>query len=107
MRVKLDENMPELVATFLKSQGCDVETVLSEKLGGSPDPAIVAAAKREQRVLITLDKGIANIRNPQYAEHAGLVLLRLKHPGLNAILSLMQKHYPELANKTIAGRIVV
>lgn len=107
MKVKLDENMPELAAAYLRSQGCDVHTIVSEKLSGSPDPIVVAAAKAEGRVLITFDKGIANLQNPDYANHCGVILLRLTHPNARAALALLQAHFPALSQQPLAGKIVV
>ena len=107
MRVKLDENMPEAAAVLLVSFGWDVESVLSEKLGGAADPLVVFAAKTEGRMLITLDKGIANLRNPDYARHAGLVLLRLKHPSVKSIVALLETHHVAISDPSLAGKIVV
>ena len=107
MKVKLDENMPEAASEFLRAQGCDVETVYSEGLSGSPDLDVVAAATREARVLITFDKGIANTTDPAYVHHQGIVLLRLKHPSVQTILTLLQTHFPTLKDQALTDRIAV
>ena len=59
-RFKLDENMPRDAERLLRSGGFDVETVVSEGLGGAADPAVIAACRIEQRILITLDLDFAH-----------------------------------------------
>jgi predicted nuclease of predicted toxin-antitoxin system len=55
MKIKLDENLPLQIAAELAAFGHDVHTVFEEKLTGSKDPQIWAAAQSEQRLLLTQD----------------------------------------------------
>lgn len=55
MKIKLDENLPARLADLLKSWGHDADTVADEGLKGRPDPDIWAAARKENRFLITQD----------------------------------------------------
>ena len=59
MRFKLEENLPVSSARSLTKSGHDVDTVAAEALTGAADPDVVAAAAAEERVLITLDRGLA------------------------------------------------
>ena len=77
MKFKLDENLPVLSAAILASAGHDVDTVGQERLSGAPNPEVVAAATAAQRVLISLDVGLADIRAYPPGSHAGIVVLRL------------------------------
>ena len=63
MRIKLDENLPEGLATLLRSAKHEVATALEENLGGGKDTALAAAAKQEGRVLMTNDVDFADIRS--------------------------------------------
>ena len=98
MRLKLDENLPAELAADLRDRGHDVETVVEEHLGGRTDRLILAAARRERRTLITLDKGIredalrARMRAP-----APVILLRLRSSGANAVRTTSIRAVEELA----------
>jgi len=62
MRFKIDENLPEDVASVFGDAGHDAVTVLRQKLGGSDDPSIARICQNENRVLVTADTGFAEIR---------------------------------------------
>lgn len=76
MRIKLDENLPRDPADELARWGHDVDTVLDEQLGGHKDPVVVQAASDDGRLVITLDRGIGDIRAFPPGTHAGVVVLR-------------------------------
>ena len=61
MKFKIDENLPGDLAEDLRQSGHDAATVHDEGLVGVGDQKLVAVAREELRVLLTLDKGIANI----------------------------------------------
>jgi predicted nuclease of predicted toxin-antitoxin system len=62
VKFKLDENLPVELATDLRGLGHDADTVTDEGLRGAADPAVVDAALAADRILFTLDKGIANLQ---------------------------------------------
>ena len=76
MKFKIDENLPAEVAEQLRELGHEASTVVQEVLTGAPDSAIVAAAAAEARILLTLDKGIANLLRHPTATNHGVVLFR-------------------------------
>ena len=84
MKFKLDENLPASAAAILASAGHDADTVIAEHLAGASDPDVVTAASAVGRVLITLDRGMGDIRAYPPGSHAGIVVLRLA--GAVAIL---------------------
>lgn len=62
MRLKPDESLPAELAEDLAALGHDVDTVHGEGLTGAPDTRIAAMAGRRDRVLLTLDKGLGDVR---------------------------------------------
>jgi predicted nuclease of predicted toxin-antitoxin system len=76
VKFKLDENLPTELIADLSEWGHDADTVMDEGLRGAPDPAVVQAAHRADRVLLALDKGIANLQRYPMAQQAGVVLFR-------------------------------
>ena len=90
MKFKLDENLPVSAASVLAAAGHDVDTVSGEHLAGRPDQDVVAASTAAQRVLISLDVGLGDIRAYPPGSHAGIVILRItavassSHPWIEA-----------------------
>ncbi|HEV8238810.1 MAG TPA: DUF5615 family PIN-like protein [Thermoanaerobaculia bacterium] len=77
MRFKTDENLPEEVAELFRENGYDCPTAVSQQLAGQPDGAISAVCSREERILVTLDVGFANIRAYPPAAFPGFIVFRL------------------------------
>jgi predicted nuclease of predicted toxin-antitoxin system len=77
VKFKLDENLPASSATILETAGHDVDTVIGEGLTGALDPDVVVAATAAGRILISLDRGLGDIRRYPPGSHAGIVVLRL------------------------------
>jgi predicted nuclease of predicted toxin-antitoxin system len=84
VRFKLDKNLPVELASDLRAMGHDTDTVIDEGLGGAMDPAVVEAASIADRILLTLDKGIADARTQP---RATVVLFRPDSSGRRAVLS--------------------
>lgn len=84
MRFKLDENLDVRAEAALSSAGHDVATVVGQGLGGATDSAIAQAVGVEGRVLVTLDRGFADLRAYPPGTHPGIVVLRPRRQGLPA-----------------------
>ena len=87
MKVKLDENIPDRLVSVLENGGHDVDTVASEGLKGRPDSDVWSAARHEDRFLITQDLDFSDVRQFKPGTHTGLLLVRLREPGANALVS--------------------
>lgn len=78
MKFKLDENLGQSAREPFTRRGHDCETVRDEGLGGADDPAVLAAAIAEDRVLATMDHDFGNVLSYQ-PKAPGIVVLNL--PG--------------------------
>lgn len=107
MRFKLDENLPIELRDDLRTLGHDAETVPDEGLAGAPDSRILQHVRAENRVLLTLDKGIADVRRYPPSMYAGIVLLRSGSTGRGAALAFARRHLPTILATELAGRLVV
>jgi predicted nuclease of predicted toxin-antitoxin system len=107
VKFKLDENLPVSSTRALTVRGHDVDTVTAEGLTGAGDPDVVAAAAAETRVLITLDRGMGDIRSYPPGSHAGIVVLRLTDQSAPAVREAITKlaNWAEL--EAIAGAVAV
>src|SRR5688572_15247060 len=105
MRFKIDENLPAEIAEDLRSAGHEADTVASEGLAGAADPDILARVKTELRTILTLDKGMANIRQYPPDEYPGIVLFRPTTTGRQAIVNFVRKYLPTLLQSDLAGHV--
>jgi predicted nuclease of predicted toxin-antitoxin system len=85
MKIKLDENMPAGLSLTLSQLGHDVDTVPEEGLSGAIDENVWNAAQQEGRFLITQDLDFSDIRRYAPGTHYGLLLVRLRDPGRQAL----------------------
>lgn len=86
MKIKLDENLPQRLASALIAAGHDVDTVRQEGLQGKKDPVVWKATQEAARFFITQDLDFADERNFMPGTHHGILVLRLRDPGRNALL---------------------
>jgi predicted nuclease of predicted toxin-antitoxin system len=107
VRFKLDENLPDALAVDLRCAGQDADTVADEDLAGAPDPLVVAAALRERRILLTLDKGIANLTEHPASTHAGVVLFRPGELDRPEVLRFIRSRLTELLSRELEDRLTV
>lgn len=96
MKVKLDENLPARLAVALRNRGHDVDTVPEEGLSGRPDTEVWRAVRAERRFLVTQDLDFSNIRDFAPGSHPGILLLRLREPGANALVDAVTAIADEL-----------
>jgi predicted nuclease of predicted toxin-antitoxin system len=107
MRVKLDENLPvELVEDF-SARDHNVDSVVTEGLAGANDEAVLRAARSTGRILVTLDKGIADVRRYAPSAHPGVILLRLQRTGPGSARRALLHALPILERTARHGRLVV
>ena len=105
--VKLDENVSDSVATILRKAGHDPALAREEQLAGTDDDHLLAVAKSEGRVLITLDLDFANIRRHPPTDTPGIVVLRLHRQTLGLIRQSATLRGNFLVREPIRGRLWV
>lgn len=107
MKFKIDENLPVEAAERFQALGHDAGTVIEENLAGAPDSEIVAVAAAEARILVTLDKGIANLVRHPPGTHQGVVLFRPGALGRRSVLEFIGDRLPALLDLELRGKITV
>jgi predicted nuclease of predicted toxin-antitoxin system len=82
MKFLLDENVEYRLATFLKDLGHDVTAIAHEYPYRLPDDEVLRIAYREQRILLTNDRGdFGKLVFHDHAPHYGIVLFRRIRSG--------------------------
>lgn len=108
MKVKLDENIPvRLTGVLTTTAGHEVDTVATEGLRGMPDADVWSAASKGDRFLITQDLDFSDVRRFKPGTHAGLLLVRLREPGANALVSRIRGVVEGEGLETLARCFVV
>jgi predicted nuclease of predicted toxin-antitoxin system len=107
LRFKLDENLPTELCNDFTAYGHQADTVHDEGLTGAADSIILERVRLEERILLTMDKGITDIRQYPPDQYAGIVLVRSTTEGRGAIASLVRRHLPELLQRELKGRLLI
>jgi predicted nuclease of predicted toxin-antitoxin system len=107
VKFKVDENLPARATTLLQKRGHDAMTVEAEGLAGREDSAVFAAALREDRILVTLDRGFADIRQYQPGRHPGIIVIRLHDHRPPLIEGVLQELLSQHDLESLAGCTVI
>jgi predicted nuclease of predicted toxin-antitoxin system len=105
VRFKVDENLPEETAVLLRRAGYDASTVLDQEMEGESDKDLSLACQREQRALITLDLGFADIRTFPPKEYYGLLVLRLKRQDKIHVIGTIERLLSVLETEPLMSRL--
>jgi predicted nuclease of predicted toxin-antitoxin system len=91
LKVKIDEDLPRHAVQVLREHGYDAASVVEQNMGGWKDPHVWTAVQKEERILITADKGFGDIRLYPPGTHHGVLLLRPDEEGIRPVIELLQK----------------
>ena len=107
MKIKLDENLPGRLISELQTLGHDVDGVRMEQMAGCDDLQVWQAAQASERFLITQDLDFSDARLYTPGTHAGLLLVRLAHPGRDALVARLATLFATEAVHQWMGCLVV
>lgn len=107
MRIKLDENLPADALAIALGLGHDADSVTNEGLIGASDVEVLAAATRDGRLLITLDRRFGDVRAHPPGTHAGIVVLRVESQDAGAVTDAVRAFLSSDDLGDVAGCVVV
>ena len=107
MRTKLDENLGRPHIALLRRHGYEADRVFDEGLSGIEDPDLWARVRRDGQFLITLDLGFSDVRRYAPGTHPGILLLRPRRKGRNAVSNVLRRALTERRLETLAGCLAV
>ena len=105
VRFKTDENLPEEVVELLQEAGHDAVSIPEQDMRGDADPRVVTVCRREQRVLLTLDLGFADIRTYPPAEYTGPIVLRPGQQDKGRVLAVVERLLPMIHEEPLVGKL--
>ena len=96
MRILVDENIPKMTIRALQEMGHDVRDIRGTMLEGIEDDGVWNLMQKENRMLITTDKGFMQYRDNQ---HNGILIVRLKRPNRLKIHNRIMKAITQFTEK--------
>lgn len=105
MRFKFDENLPAECSSCLRDAGFDSETVAAEKLTGADDSTLFERCQKEDRILLTLDLDLANIKLYPPKSHAGVIALRPHTQDKHTLIAIVQRLVQALKTKSASQKL--
>ncbi len=104
IKLLLDENIGALVAEELRGDGYEAASIITDSPGIS-DKAVLEKARKENRIIVTLDKDFGRLVFQYSQKHTGVILLRLNDESPKNIIRMLkvvlQQYQAELPGKFI------
>jgi predicted nuclease of predicted toxin-antitoxin system len=107
VKLKLNENIARRVAQALERRGHQADTVIEEGLAGAADEQVLRAAQAEERLLVTLDRGMGDMRAYPPGSHAGILVLRPATQSAASVAALIEEVLSGEELVQLAGTIAI
>ena len=107
MKFLTDENIYVPMVGAIRKQGHGVLDIKEEKLFGMEDYDIIEMAGKEDRILITADKGFSNILIYPPARYKGIIVLRLSKLTIKTATKRLIQFLSTLKPEQIEGKLVI
>jgi len=104
MKVFVDENIPLMTVAALRSLGHDVHDIRGTIDEGMRDDALWEMAQREERLLITTDRGFTHYR---MRPHHGVLVIQLRQPNRRKIHARIMQALRQFSDREWPGLLVV
>jgi predicted nuclease of predicted toxin-antitoxin system len=107
VKFRLDENLPAELVADLRRAGHTAQTVHQEGLTGSCDSTLLERAHSEERVLLTLDRGLGDVKKHALQHYSGVVILRPRQDGRSYVRAFVRRRLPDFETLPLKGRLVI
>jgi predicted nuclease of predicted toxin-antitoxin system len=107
MKVKLDENLGQLHAELVRDAGHVAQRVTEQGLSGAKDSALWQHVCDNEQFFITLDLDFSDVRRFVPGTHPGILLIRPRGKGREAVARVVRRVLAEHGLKPLAGCLAV
>ncbi len=104
MKILVDEHIPLMTVQALRLLGHDVHDIRGTPAQGMQDATLWGMAQRDERLLITTDKGFTQYRA---VPHHGMLVIRLRRPNRERIHQRIMQAMPQFSVEEWPGLLVV
>lgn len=105
MRIVVDQQLPPVLAIWLRSQGLDAFHVRELGLSDRPDHEIWTETLRNGAVVVSRDSDFANCARQDPSGR--LVWLRIGNCGNAALIDTFERHWPSILARIEAGERLI
>ena len=106
MKLLLDQGLPRSTAVLLRSAGWDVEHVSERNMSAASDTEILAVAKQEQKIVITLDADFHALLAVSSATGPSVVRIRIEGMNGASLAAMFTATWPKVGDALQAGAMV-
>ena len=103
MKFLVDEHIPLITVRALRGMGHEVLDIRGTADEGMSDGKLWELAQREERILVTTDKGFSQFRR---VSHFGIIIVRLHHPNRHNIHARIMSAIGQFAEKDWPGTLL-
>ena len=107
MRFLIDECLPARMAELLRAAGHDCTHVYEIGLGGQPDEQIMAAADRENRILVSADTDFGELLANAPVLAPSVILLRRTDKQARSLAAVVLANLGQVTDDLAAGALIV
>lgn len=104
MKILVDETIPIISVIELKRMGHDVKDIRGTPDEGLADDLVWEMVIKENRLLITTDKGFAKFREEN---HPGILIILLKRPNQKKIHNRIMKAVNQIKENEWPGLLLI
>jgi predicted nuclease of predicted toxin-antitoxin system len=104
MKIAVDEHIPLMTVQALQDLGHDIRDIRGTADEGMEDEDLWETVQREERVLITTDKGFTRYRTTY---HYGILVVRLRQPNRHRIHRRIMQAMAQFTEAEWPGLLVV
>lgn len=109
LRILLDQNVPVLVADWLRGQRPNWQVDHVNELGfaGKADDFLYRWAQDHRSIIITFDEHFADARFRRFGPHCGVVRLRVWPTTTEATIDALRRVIENLTEQDMRGSLVI
>jgi predicted nuclease of predicted toxin-antitoxin system len=107
MHFLADENIARSTVVLLRSLGHNVKDAKEEKWFGFPDERLARIAKRQNRIILTLDKDFGNILVFPPRQSQGILLISIREPVPSRVNATLQTFLKGKSDRFFKKKLVI
>lgn len=106
LKILLDQGLPRTAASLLRERGWDVQHVSERGMSKAEDAAIIALAKQEQRMVVTLDADFHALLAVSGATSPSILRIRMEGLKAEQVASLVERVLALVSDELKQGAMV-
>ena len=107
MKVFANGNLFEPIIDYLRSLGNDVLSIRDSGLSGISDDEVYEKARKENMVIITMDKDFTRMFRFPPEKCGGIVVAKIYKRPVDETLIIFKKYYQSIKMEDIKGNLVI